>query len=182
MERNYWIISPNVHNDASEQRWKEIIAERKYAYIGFGPNDSTGVVFYNQIKEGDVIIIAQGANRNKRSYLCGIVNSPAIDGEEEGTPGYAQRRMLIHTLNENELSALQLDYTGCAYGDADRIPALYKLKPLGNSNDQRIADIIIAAINQKRIDELMENIKLSDERQSQIKALWEKFKIETKDV
>ena len=95
MEINYWIISPNVHNDASEQHWKEIIAERKNAYIGFGPDDSTGVAFFNQIKEGDVIIVAQGANRNKRSYLAGIVNSPAIAGEEEGTPGYAQRRVLI---------------------------------------------------------------------------------------
>ena len=180
MEINYWIISPNVHNDASEQRWKEIIAERKTAYIGFGPDDSTGVTFFNQIKEGDIIIVAQGANRNKRSYLAGIVNSPAIGGEEEGTPGYAQRRVLIHAINEQELAALKLDYNGCAYGDADRIPALYKLKPWENSNDQRIATTILAAINQKRIDELMENIKLSAERQAQIKALWEKYKSETK--
>ncbi len=177
---NYWIISPNVHNDASEHRWKEIIAERKTAYIGFGPDDSTGVTFFNQIKEGDIIIVAQGANRNKRSYLAGIVNSPAIGGEEEGTPGYAQRRVLKHAINEQELIALQLDYNGCAYGDADRIPALYKLKPWENANDQRIATTILAAINQKRIDELMENIKLSSDRQTQIKALWEKFKSETK--
>lgn len=181
MEINYWIISPNVHNDASEQRWKEIIAERKNAYIGFGPDDSTGVAFFNQIKEGDVIIVAQGANRNKRSYLAGIVNSPAIAGEEEGTPGYAQRRVLIHAINKQELAALKLDYNGCAYGDADRIPALYKLKPWENSNDQRIATTILAAINQKRIDELMENIKLSPERQTQIQVLWEKFKTETKE-
>jgi 5-methylcytosine-specific restriction protein B len=180
MEINYWIISPNVHNDATEQRWKDIIAERKNAYIGFGPDDSTGVTFFNQIKEGDVIIVAQGANRNKRSYLAGIVNSPAIAGEEEGTPGYAQRRVLIHSVNEQELAALQLDFNGCAYGDADRIPALYKLKPWENTNDQRIATTILAAINQKRIDELMENIKLTPERQTQIKALWEKFKSETK--
>ena len=180
MDINYWIISPNVHNDATEQRWKEIIAERKNAYIGFGPDDSTGVAFYNQIKEGDVIIVAQGANRNKRSYLAGIVNSPAIAGEEEGTPGYAQRRVLIHAINEKELAALQLDYNGCAYGDADRIPALYKLKPWENTNDQRIAISILAAINQKRIDELMENIQLTTERQTQIKALWEKYKSETK--
>lgn len=177
---NYWIISPNVHNDATEQHWKEVIAERKNAYIGFGPDNSTGVTFFNQIKEGDIIIVAQGANRNKRSYLAGIVNSPAIAGEEEGTPGYAQRRVLIHAINEQELAALQLDYNGCAYGDADRIPALYKLKPWENTNDQRIAITILAAINQKRIDELMENIKLSAERQAQIKGLWEKFKSETK--
>jgi hypothetical protein len=180
MEINYWIISPNVHNDASEQRWKEIIAERKTAYIGFGPDDSTGVTFFNQIKESNIIIVAQGANRNKRSYLAGIVNSSAIGGEEEGTPGYAQRRVLKHAINEQELAALKLDYNGCAYGDADRIPALYKLKPWENSNDQRIATTILAAINQKRIDELMENIKLSAERQAQIKALWEKYKSETK--
>jgi len=180
MEINYWIISPNVHNDATEQRWKEIIAERKNAYIGFGPDNSTGVTFFKQIKEGDVIIVAQGANRNKRSYLAGIVNSPAIAGEEEGTPGYAQRRVLIHAINEQELAALKLDYNGCAYGDADRIPALYKLKPLENSNDQRIAATILAAINQKRIDEIMGNIKLTDERKDQINELWKKYKTKTK--
>lgn len=180
MRKNYWIISPNVHNDASEQRWKEIIAERKNAYIGFGPNDSTGVAFFKLIKEGDVIIVAQGANRNKRSYLAGIVSSPAIEGEEEGTPGYAQRRVLTHSIAEQELAALQLDYNGCAYGDADRIPALYKLKPWENSNDQRIAATILAAINQKIIENLMKNIKLSPERQTQIVALWEKYKSETK--
>lgn len=182
MEINYWIISPNVHNDATEQRWKEIITERKNAYIGFGPADSTGVTFFKQIKKGDVIIVAQGANRKKRSYLAGIVNSPAIAGKEEGTPGYAQRRVLVHAINEQELDALQLDYKGCAYGDADRIPALYKLKPLENSNDQRIAATILAAINKKRIDKLMENIKLSTERQSHIQGLWDKFKEENKKI
>lgn len=160
MRRNYWIISPNVHNNESEKRWKEIIAKRENVYIGFGPNDSTGDTFRNQIQEGDVVLIAQGANRNKRSYLCGIVSSPAIEGEEKGTPGYAQRRSLKHTLNEQELSSLELDFNGCAYGDADRIPALYKLKPLENPNDERIANTLSAAINQKRINELMENIKL----------------------
>ena len=181
MSRNYWVISPNVHNDASEQSWKEIIVERKNAYIGFGPDDSTGVAFHNQITEGDVIIVAQGANKNKRSYLCGVVNSPAIAGEEAGTPGYAQRRSLIRTLNEQELTALQLDFNGCAYGVARRIPALYKLKPSENANDQRIAATIVAAINQKIIYELMDNLKLSAERQSQIKTLWEKFKTDTKE-
>ncbi len=178
---NYWIISPNVHNDASESRWKEVIAEKRNAYIGFGPDDSTGVAFFNQIKEGDVILIAQGANRNKRCYLCGIVNSSAIEGEEEGTPGYAQRRALSNSLNEQELSALQLDFNGCAYGDADRIPALYKLKPLENSNDLRITSALNTAINQKRIELLMENLKLSPERQEQIKLLWDKFKSDVKE-
>lgn len=181
MERNYWIISPNVHNDTSEQRWKEVISEKRNAYLGFAPDHLTGATFYNKIKEGDVIIVAQGANRNKRSYLCGIVNSPALAGEEKGTPGYAQRRSLVHTLSEQELTALKLDFNGCAYGDADRIPALYKLKPIENANDQRITATIMVAINQKRIDELMDNIKLSAERQSQIKALWEKFKSEIKE-
>lgn len=100
MERNYWVISPNVHNDTSEQRWKDIISERRCAYIGFRPDVSTGAVFHNKIKEGDLIIVAQGANRNKRCYLAGIVNSPAIVSDEEGAPGYAQRRELVNTLNE----------------------------------------------------------------------------------
>jgi len=181
VEKNYWVISPNVYNDATEERWKEVIRERKNAYIGFDSQDGSGVTFHNQIKEGDIILVAQGANRNKHSYLCGLVNSPAIEGEEEGTPGFAQRRSLTHTLNEQELDVLELDFTGCAYGQADRIPALYNLKPLENVNDQRISFSLTVAINQKRIDELMNNIKLSAERQIQVKALWEKFKSDAKE-
>lgn len=181
MNRNYWVISPNVHNNDSEQRWKEIIAERKNAYIGFSPSDSTGVTFNEQIRIGDIILVAQGANRNKHSYLCGIVDSNSIMEEEKDTPGYAQRRQLIHTLNENELNNLQLDFSGCAHKNANRIPALYKLKPYENENDRRIISTLINAIERKRIEELMENIKLTDEQQSQIKSLWEKFKSDTKE-
>lgn len=179
MSKNFWILSPNVYNDSTEQAWKAAIALKKNAYIGFKPTESTGVDFKESISEGDVIIVAQGANRNKRCYLCGVVNSPAIEDEEDGTPGYAQRRSLIHTLDENELTALELNFVGCAFKDADRIPALYRLKPWENENDQRIATIVLAAINNKRIEELMDTLKLSTERQSQIKALWNKFKTET---
>ncbi|MBI9080815.1 MAG: AAA family ATPase [Pseudodesulfovibrio sp.] len=180
MHRNFWILSPNVYNDDTEQEWKEVIAARKCAYIGYEPDDTTGKKlgpkFNDDIQEGDVIIVAQGANRNKHCYLCGIVNSPAAYLEEKGTPGYAQRRTLIHTLNEEELSVLELNFNDCSYGAANRIPALYELKPRGNENDQRITSVILAAINKKGIDELMESLKLSAERQAQIKALWEKFK------
>lgn len=150
MEVNYWILSPNVHNDSSLNIWKEIIAERKNAYIGYGPDDSTGAVFFNEIKKGDIILIAQGANKYKKNYLCGVVDSDAVDGEEQGTPGYAQRRSLIYTLDEQELANLQLDFTGCAWGDANRIPALYKLKPWANENDKRITKTLMAAIQKKK--------------------------------
>jgi 5-methylcytosine-specific restriction enzyme B len=180
MERNYWVLSPNVHNNASEQRWKEIIVERKNAYIGFSPEDSKGVTFFHEIKKGDIILIAQGANRNKRCYLCGIVNSSSFAGVEEGTPGYAQRRELIHTLDEHEISNLHIDFNGCAYGDADRIPALYRLKCWENTNDNRVASTILNAINTKRIKSLMDNIKLTAERRNQINSLWSKFKSDTK--
>ncbi|UOG90975.1 MAG: AAA family ATPase [Candidatus Thiothrix sulfatifontis] len=181
MSINYWVISPNVHNDASVQRWKDIIIERQNAYIGFGPDDSTGSTFFNQVKEGDIILVAQGANRNKHCYLCGIVNSSAISGEEEGTPGYAQRRELVYTLSESEISSLKLNFNGCAYGEADRIPALYKLKPWENTNDLRITTALLDAITKKRVELLMKNIKLNTERQDQIKFLWNKFKSKIKE-
>jgi hypothetical protein len=181
MNKSYWIISPNVHNNASESEWKKVIIDRKKAYIGFGPGDSTGVDFASKIKLGDVILVAQGANRNKRCYLCGIVDSEARAGEEAGTPGYAQSRELKYTVNENNLVALNLDFSGCAYGDADRIPALYRLKPNENENDLRIASALNIAIQHKRNEYLMNNIKLTQERQVQIKQLWEKYKNKTSE-
>ncbi len=176
MHRNFWILSPNVLNDATEREWKEIIAARKCAYIGYESDTPRGKNFNEDIQEGDVIIVAQGANKGKYCYLCGIVNSPAEYVQDEGAPDYAQRRTLTHTLDEGELSALELNFNGCAYGNSKQPSALYQLKPWQNENDQRIASIIWAAINKKRIDELMDSLKLSAERQSQIKALWRKFK------
>jgi len=179
VNRNFWVLSPNVYNNAAEERWKEVIRERQNAYIGFDRHEKQGAIFHDQIKDGDIILVAQGANRNKHSYICGVVNSPAIEGEEAGTPGFAQRRSLTHTLNEKELEDLDLDFNGCAFGQADRIPALYRLKPLENINDQRITAALTMAINQKRIDELMTDLKLSNDRQKQIRDLWKKFRTDT---
>jgi 5-methylcytosine-specific restriction protein B len=41
-------------------------------------------------------------------------------------------------------------------------------------------ELLAAELQNQIIQQLMENIKLSPERQTQIKALWEKFKSETK--
>lgn len=173
---NYWIISPNVLNDSSEPGWKKAIQVKKKAYIGFDNETSTGVHFADSIKLGDIILVAQGANRNKKCYLCGIVDSHSVWEHEKDTPGTAQNRKLINTLSQSELEQLNLDFNGCAYGEADRIPALYKLKPNENSNDLRIVDNLQKALQKKRIELIMENIKLSPERQIELKNLWIKFK------
>lgn len=178
---NYWVVSPNVHNDNSEPEWKKAIQRNEKAYIGFDSETKTGVHFFNSIKIRDVILVAQGANRNKRCYLCGIVDSSSIWVHEQGTPGVAQNRRLINSLSQENLEQLNLDFEGCAFGDADRIPALYKLKPIENNNDLRIVNTLQNALRNKRIELLMENIKISSTRQEELKTLWIKFKEDNKN-
>jgi hypothetical protein len=173
---NYWVISPNVLNDNTEPEWKRIIQERNEVFIGYPSDESHGVSFRNEIKIGDLVLIAQGANRRKRLFSCGIVDSEAIWDTNPENPGPAQSRRLINAVKIEALNSLNLDFDGCAYGDADRIPSLYRLKPNENENDQRVVAALMASIRNQRKLELMENIRLSSARIEEINNLWQKFK------
>ena len=76
---NYWVISPNVLNNPYEpvEDFIKLIEKEHIALIGWHENKRLGYNFKNTIELNDLIIIAQGANFQKRNFFAGLVNSEA---------------------------------------------------------------------------------------------------------
>lgn len=158
MKRRYWVVSPNVSNKPSEESlWKEIITEKHLAFMGWGEDHDFGKKFKNEIKIGDFILIAQGANRQKKLFLGGVVSSEAIWGHYRNTLDPSFNRKLYPYLEKKELEKLELNFKDSAFGDADRIPALYELHPNRNNVDEKIVDKIETALKQKLQKKEMED-------------------------
>lgn len=181
MKRKYWILSPNVMNGSDETDWKNSIQNLKRAFIGYDDKHRFGQMFKNDIRIGDVMLIAQGQNSNKKFFLCGIVDSDAKYEYVDGTPDAAQNRKLNFTIPKERLDELGLDFNDSTWGESKQPATLYHLKPDEVEADNKIVDLLSAELDKQIIKQLMENIKLSAERQTQIKALWNKFKSETKE-
>ena len=159
-KRNYWILSPNVSNDPSiEKAWKNAIMLTGYAFMGWGDDNQLGITFKEQIKKGDFILIAQGANRNKRLFIGGIVETDAIWEEKSNTPREAFNRKLELLFSKKELESLNLHFDeNSAYGNADRIPAIYKLYPERNSSDKKNVEILEKEILKRYLSKIMKEI------------------------
>lgn len=179
--KKYWILSPNVMNGADETEWKSSIQNLNRAFIGYDNTHRFGQMFKNDIRIGDVILIAQGQNSNKKFFLCGIVDSEANYEYVDGTPDTAQNRKLKFTIPKKRLDELGLDFNDSTWGESKQPATLYHLKPNEVEADNRIVNLLSVELDKQIIKQLMENIKLSSDRQSQIKALWDKFKEDTKE-
>ncbi|MBP2281694.1 Cdc6-like AAA superfamily ATPase [Flavobacterium sp. CG_23.5] len=172
----YWMLSPNVKNGENESEWKNAIQELGYAFIGYNDDHKFGELFKNGIQIGDIILLAQGQNSNKAPYLCGVVSSGAKWEHLIKTPSIAQNRKLKNCISRKELDKLGLDFIDSTWGESKQPATLYALKPNENSKDLGIVNKLQNAICNKRMETLMDNIKLSPERQSEIKNMWIKFK------
>lgn len=170
------MLSPNVKNGEDESEWKNAIQNLGYAFIGYKDDHKFGALFKNGIQIGDVVLLAQGQNSNKVPYLCGVVSSGTKWEHLTNTPSTAQNRKLDSCISKKELEELGLDFNDSTWGESKQPATLYALKPNENSKDLGIVNKLQNAIRQKRIETLMENIKLSSERQLEIKNMWVKFK------
>lgn len=172
----YWVLSPNVEQDSSvENQWKLAILKYQIAVMGWDIDNSIGARFVNEIKIGDIILIAQGANTNKRLFLCGKVSSLPTKGKLEEMPNSKFFTYLENCIDSNELNGLNLDFEGAAYGEASRIPALYILKPWENIVDKVICEKLNNEIKKKKILNIMNSMILSDEQKVQFRLLFEKY-------
>lgn len=181
MKRKYWVLSPNVMNGDDETDWKNSIQNLNRAFIGYNDTHRFGQMFKNEIRIGDVLLIAQGQNSNKKFFLCGFVDSEARYEYVDGTPDKAQNRKLKFTIHKERLDELELDFNDSTWGESKQPATLYHLKPSEVQADNKIVSLLSAELDKQIIKQLMANIKLSEERQSQIKALWDKFKNEIKE-
>ena len=70
---NCWVISPNVLKPKVErvEDFIGLISKNHVVLIGWREDNNRGYKFKNDIKINDLIIIAQGANFQKRNFLLG---------------------------------------------------------------------------------------------------------------
>jgi 5-methylcytosine-specific restriction protein B len=147
-ERNYWVISPNVKNNDEEDAWKECICKSGWAYMGYWDDHPIGKTFQYDIKKGDCILVAQGANNNKRLFIAGIVENdagyydPEKDDGCDDMPSEAWGRKLNPWIPKERLNSLGIEFNEKAgYGTSRQIKALYKLKT-NNDVDTEICKIL----------------------------------------
>lgn len=147
---NYWIVSPNAtKNPAEEPIWKEIIQRDGVVFMGWGDDHNLGLTFQNTVQIGDIILVAQGANNNKRLFIAGEVASNFQTGSYPGAPSEINYRKLRNVVSKPELEQSGFQFEGAAYGTSPQIPAIYKLKPDSNPVDKRIADLLLEKIKLK---------------------------------
>lgn len=155
----FWILSPNVTNNSEDEPfWKKIIIGKGYAIIGWDEDNKLGRDFIEVVQPGDFILVAQGANRNKRLFIGGIVVSEAKYEKFEGAPRETYYRTLTSILSQKALESLKLNFEDSAFGAANLIPAIYRLYPEKNKADKEITRKILDYLKQNQNRQLMDNI------------------------
>lgn len=120
--------------------WFAYLREKKIGVIGWGDDNWYGKAFKEKINPGDLLIIAQGNNANKRLCLVGIVSGDALDDNLDDAPGewdYYRKLEPSVVLGDNPAD-YGLSFEKAAYGEAKRVPSLYQLYPVRNEADRRI--------------------------------------------
>ena len=119
---NYYVVSPNVYKDGINSYLAEM-KDRHIAIMGWSKGDSRQGNLFAQIKINDRVIIAHGANRNKRVFFVGIVASPPMSYLQNGESQY------VELYNFKDIQSYKIPFTEKnAYGASNRIPSIYRLK------------------------------------------------------
>jgi 5-methylcytosine-specific restriction enzyme B len=155
---NYWVVSPNASNNTSEQpHWEEKTLSRGIAIMGWAEGDVKGDVFFKKVQKGDCILIAQGANWQKRLLMAGIVETDALTDSIEIGNSIRQYhyRKLGELLDKSCLQKLDLDFEAAAYGKSSQLPAIYQFYPHKNDADKIITEKLYEAFSNLKSQELM---------------------------
>jgi 5-methylcytosine-specific restriction protein B len=169
MKTNYWHIQ--LHPDDSSSFTSELIIKilLEKSVIGLGEWEKGGDKI-NQFKEkmaiGDIVAVKQGSTPIALVKVIGDAYfEQKIDDDFDWFPN--RRKIEI------------IDFYDPSYNFT--IPQPRGTLSICNDLNTETAKVIIQwhrnAVNKR----LMENLKLSDERRDQIKALWVKYKLETKE-
>jgi len=163
-----WVLSPNVYNDHTEDQWKSATISLSRAFIAYDEDHKFGKMFKDEIKTGDIILVAQGQNSNKRFFIAGEVSSEARNQNIEHTPGEAQNRQLIHTIDKENLEALDLDFKGSKWGNSKQPATLYHLEPESNEKDRGIVQKLVLKIQNIKMQSKANKLNQLLEQKKQI--------------
>jgi len=139
INRSYYVISPNVWNDKNQGEFLKIMFDKHIILMGWESTKKFGKIF-NEIQKGDRVIVAQGANKQKKQFFIGEIDSYS-EPYTSSLGEVAQCRKLRYFIDIRETIKMPFDEE-CAYGSSSQIPAIYQLK------ESNVADLkIIAEIN-----------------------------------
>lgn len=181
MRVNYWHIQLHPDERLNIETIKSILTEKQVIGMGDSWNDKNGNPvndpkwFRDDMKIGDVVMVRDGSTPVALVKVIGNAYiEPNVDDEFDWFA--LRRRIELLGFYENEEKQLLNDILK-DYGK-NHIQAPGTLTYCNGNNATN--DFIVEWHKLANYKKLMENIKLSPDRQAQIKALWEKFKSETK--
>ncbi len=143
----YFVVSPNAWNDGNVDTYLQYMKSHHVVFMGWDKENKFGRMFA-EARIGDRIIVAQGANRQKRSFFVGIIDSEAKEDKESGN-AFTQYRDL-RSFVELEVDELPFS-TQCTYKEANLVTAIYQLK------DNNPADAKIM----RRVENVLNKFELS---------------------
>jgi len=182
MSVNYWHIQLHPDDRLDIDTIKSILSTKQVIGLGESWNDKNGNPvngpkwFRDDMKIGDIVMVRDTITPVALVKVTGIAFlEPNVDDEFDWFPLRREIELLgYYEQSDNEiLNRIVKSY------NKNHIQASGTLTYCNGSNATN--DFIVEwhkAINYRK---LMENINLSAERQTQIKALWEKYKSETKE-
>lgn len=131
---NYYVVSPNAWNDGNFMAYLNYMKCRHVVFMGWDMNNKFGRIFAN-MQIGDRVIVARGANWQKKSFFVGIVDSRPKEDRESGYgfTQYCELRSFVE-LEEDELPFT----TNCTCGASRNPRAIHRL----HSNNPADAKII----------------------------------------
>lgn len=179
---NYWHIQLHPDSRLDVDTLKSILTTKQVIGMGESWNDKIGKpvsdpkFFKDDMKIDDVVMVRNGSTP---VALVKVKGNAYIEHDIDDEFDWFKLRRKIEILGfyeEDEKKLLK--QTLAAYGTSHiQAPGTLTYCNRNNATNNFILEWYMLS-NQKR---LMENIKLSEERQAQIKALWNKFKSETKE-
>lgn len=179
---NYWHIQLHPDSRLSIDRLKSILKNKQVIGMGEYWEDKKGNpvadpnIFKEDMKINDVVMVRDGS---KPVALVKVKGNAYIEQDTDDEFDWFKLRRKIEVLGfyeEDEKNLLDEILT--TYGKS-HIQAPGTLTYCNGSNATN--NFIVEWYKLRNHKRLMENIKLSEERQIQIKALWNKFKSETKE-
>lgn len=77
VERKFWVVSPNVLDDEKlVKAWKDVITHRRIAIVGWSNQHRIGLRFADEIKDGDIVLVARRKQGLPDVVGFGVVAGP----------------------------------------------------------------------------------------------------------
>lgn len=181
MKTNYWHIQLHPDERLDIDTLKSILTEKQVIGMGDSWNDKNGNPvndpkwFRDDMKVGDVVMVRDGSTP---VALVKVTGNAYIEPNVDDDFDWFALRRKIELLGFYESEEKQLLNNILKDYGKNHIQAPGTLTYCNGSNATN--DFIVEWHKLANYKKLMENIKLSPVRQTQIKALWEKYKSETK--